>query len=53
MLFLEAVKAENKDIMMLCYGEHWKQNIVANVLEKTNLIIFDVLNGIEQPSEPK
>ncbi len=49
-LFLEAVKAENKDIMMLCYGEHWKQNIVANVLEKTNLIIFDVLNGIEQPS---
>lgn len=36
-LFLNAVKIENEDIMMLCYGEKWKQNIVANVLEKINL----------------
>jgi hypothetical protein len=33
--------------MMLCYGEQWKQNIVANVLEKTNLFIFDIKNGFE------
>ncbi|TKI69031.1 response regulator [Sulfurimonas crateris] len=38
-LFLEAVKADNEDIMMLCYGEKWQQNIVANVFEKTNKLI--------------
>ena len=52
-LFLEAVKADNEDIMMLCYGEHWKQNIIANVLEKTNLFIFDVQNGTENPNSFK
>lgn len=46
-LFLESIKTYNEDIMMLCYGEQWKQNIVANVLEKTNLFIFDIQNGFE------
>lgn len=49
-LFLEAVKTNNEDIMMLCYGEQWKKNIVANVLEKTNLSIFDIKNGLENIS---
>lgn len=48
-LFLEAVKDETEDIMMLCYGEHWKQNIVASILEKTNLFIFDIKSGFENP----
>jgi len=43
-LFLEALKTGNEDILMLCYGEYWKQNIVANVLEKTNRLI----NKIEE-----
>ncbi len=46
-LFLESIKTNNEDIMMLCYGEQWKQNIVANVLEKTNLFIFDIKNSFE------
>jgi len=49
-LFLQAVQNGTEDIMMLCYGEHWKQNIVANILEETNLFIFDVQNGAEEPS---
>ena len=49
-LFLEAVKTNNEDIMMLCYGEQWRKNIVANVLEKTNLSIFDIKNGLENIS---
>ncbi len=40
--FLETIKTKNEDIMMLCYGEHWKQNIVANVLEKTNRLITKI-----------
>lgn len=47
LLFLESIQTNNEDIMMLCYGEQWKQNIVANVLEKTNLFIFDIQNGFE------
>ena len=47
LLFLKSIKTNNEDIMMLCYGEQWKQNIVANVLEKTNLFIFDIKNGFE------
>ena len=47
LLFLKSIKINNEDIMMLCYGEQWKQNIVANVLEKTNLFIFDIKNGFE------
>ena len=39
LLFLESIKTNNEDIMMLCYGEQWKQNIVANVLEKTNKLL--------------
>jgi len=39
LLFLDAVKDNNEDIIMLCYGEHWKENVVANVLEKTNIFI--------------
>jgi DNA-binding NarL/FixJ family response regulator len=49
-LFLEALQTSNEEILMLCYGEHWKQNIVANTLEKTNLFIFDIQNGNENPA---
>ena len=49
-LFLDAVKNGNENILMLCYGERWKQNIVANILEKTNLFLFDVQYG-KSPSE--
>lgn len=45
-LFLESLKSNNEDIMMLCYGEHWKQNIVANVLEKTNRLINKTVEPI-------
>ncbi len=45
-LFLEAIKNDNEDIMMLCYGEHWKQNIVANVLEKTNRLINKTIKPV-------
>ena len=41
-LFLDAVKNQNEDILMLCYGEYWKENIVANTLEETNIFLFDV-----------
>jgi len=41
-LFLEAVKTGNEDIMMLCYGENWKLNIVSNILEKTNYLLGQV-----------
>lgn len=46
-IFLEAVKSQNEDVTMLCYGKEWKENIVANTLEKTNLFITDMQNGIE------
>jgi len=45
-LFLEAVSTENEDIMMLCYGELWRQNIVANVLENTNYLMEQVEENI-------
>ena len=38
-LFLVAVNSKNENILMLCYGENWKLNIVSNILEKTNLFI--------------
>ena len=41
-LFLEAVKNEDEDILMLCYGKNWKLNIVSNILEKTNYLIGQV-----------
>ncbi|MBD3842860.1 MAG: response regulator, partial [Campylobacterales bacterium] len=41
-LFLEAVKTGNEDIMMLCYGENWKLNIVSNILEKTNYLLGQI-----------
>ena len=41
-LFLEAVKNEDEDILMLCYGKNWNLNIVSNILEKTNYIIGQV-----------
>jgi len=49
-LFLKATRNGNEDILMLCYGKHWQENIVANILEKTNLFIFDVQSGIENVS---
>jgi hypothetical protein len=45
-LFLEAVKSGNEDILMLCYGEYWQQDIVANVLEKTNYLLGQVEEDI-------
>jgi CheY-like chemotaxis protein len=45
-LFLEAVKTGNEDILMLCYGEYWQQDIVANVLEKTNYLMGQVEEDI-------
>ncbi|WP_121628747.1 response regulator [Poseidonibacter antarcticus] len=50
-LFLDAVRSRDDDIMMLCYGEHWKENIVANVLEKVNLFLFDIQNYNINPSD--
>lgn len=38
-LFLESARNGKEEVLMLCYGEHWKQNIVANVLEKTNKLL--------------
>lgn len=50
-LFLDAVRDGGDNILMLSYGEYWKQNIVANSLELTNLFLFDIENGIKTPSE--
>ena len=38
-LFLDAVKKEKNNLLMLSYGEHWKLNILLNVLENLNLYI--------------
>jgi len=40
-LFLEAFKKQSENILMLCYGENWKYNSVANTIEKINLFIMD------------
>lgn len=41
-LFLEATQNEDENILMLCYGKYWKQNVIANILEKTNYILGQV-----------
>jgi len=51
LLYLDAIREGNEDILMLCYGEHWKQNIVANVLEKTNIFLYDIQNHGVNPSD--
>ncbi len=38
-LFLEAVKKQNENLLMLCYGTQWKANIMLNILENLNLYI--------------
>ncbi|MDF1875678.1 hypothetical protein JHD48_08020 [Sulfurimonas sp. SAG-AH-194-I05] len=37
--FLKEFKANNKNILMLCYGKKWRLNVAANILEKTNNFI--------------
>ena len=41
-LFLDAVKNDEENILMLCYGKKWELNVVSNILEKTNYIIEQV-----------
>ncbi len=38
-LFLKALENDNENILMLCYGKHWKQNIISNMLEKVNIYL--------------
>jgi len=38
-LFLENIKNEHLNILMLCYGERWMINIALNILEATNILI--------------
>ncbi len=38
-LFLEAIKEENENLLMLSYGRQWKLNIILNVIESLNLYI--------------
>lgn len=52
-IFLDALRKDSENILMLCYGEHWIENTVANVLEKTNLFIFDIEHYQVSPSEFK
>jgi len=43
-IFLDNIKKEQQNIMMLCYGERWELNIVLNTLEKLNSFIEDNRN---------
>lgn len=45
-LFLDAIRNDNENILMLCYGEHWKENVVANVLEKTNVLLSKINDDV-------
>lgn len=45
-LFLDAIRNDNENILMLCYGEHWKDNVVANVLEKTNVLLSKINDDV-------
>jgi hypothetical protein len=38
-LFIEAIKEQNENILMLAYGRRWKLNIILNVIENLNLYI--------------
>ncbi len=38
-LFLEAIKEQNENLLMLSYGKQWKLNIILNVIESLNLYI--------------
>jgi len=38
-MFLEAIKNDEENILMLCYGRRWKQNIVSNIIETINIFI--------------
>lgn len=40
-LFLEAYKHQNHNLLMLCYGEKWEANVVANILENLNLFLCE------------
>ena len=38
-IFLENYKNNQSNILMLAYGEHWRLNILLNILEKINMFI--------------
>ncbi|KIM12243.1 MAG: hypothetical protein KU38_04980 [Sulfurovum sp. FS08-3] len=38
-LFLDATREDNENILMLCYGEDWKRNVVANAIENINTLL--------------
>lgn len=38
-LFLEATRNNNENVLMLCYGGYWQENIVSNVTEKVNNVL--------------
>ena len=38
-IFLDAVREDQENILMLSYGKNWKLNIVLNNLERTNLFL--------------
>ncbi len=38
-LFLDAIKEQNENLLMLSYGRQWKLNIILNVIESLNLYI--------------
>ena len=38
-LFLDAIKEENENLLMLPYGRQWQLNIILNVIESLNLYI--------------
>ncbi len=38
-LFLEAVKNGNENLLMLSYGKQWTMNIIMNVVERVNLYL--------------
>lgn len=45
-LFLEAVKNNEENLLMLSYGQQWKANLILNVLERLNIYI-DTKNNAE------
>lgn len=47
-LFLEDIKNEHLNILMLCYGERWKINIALNILEATNILIEQNLDDEDE-----
>jgi len=40
-IFLANYQNKQSNILMLAYGEHWKSNILLNILESVNILIED------------